>query len=159
MDAAPNVQIDFRGYNAGSLFRFLPRSTDFSSAGGPASPAASLPSPQCAALSTAHGIISKLASELDQHSLGSISLTHGADDLDARGRSPMCRQSSRPSLGREKPGVAPSASSRLHFLRAVPILHDEAGVVRSSTVQGDGKRRFYIAAKLESALRSSANRR
>jgi hypothetical protein len=104
MDAAPNVQIDFRGYNAGSLFRFLPRSTDFSSAGGPASPAASLPSPQCAALSTAHGIISKLASELDQHSLGSISLTHGADDLDARGRSPMCRQSSRPSLGGEAGG-------------------------------------------------------
>jgi hypothetical protein len=28
----------FRGYNAGCLFGFRPRSTDFSSAGGPASP-------------------------------------------------------------------------------------------------------------------------
>ena len=44
------------------------------------------------------------ASEFGQHSLGSISLTHGADDLDARGRSPMCRQSSRPSLGGEAGG-------------------------------------------------------
>jgi len=32
------------------------------------------------------------------------SLAIGADDLDARGRSPMCHQSSRPSLGREAGG-------------------------------------------------------
>jgi hypothetical protein len=44
------------------------------------------------------------ASELGRHRLRSISLTHGADDLDARGRSPMCRQSSRPSLGGEAGG-------------------------------------------------------
>ena len=43
-------------------------------------------------------------SELGQHPLRSISLTHGAEDLDARGRSPMCRQSSRPSLGGEAGG-------------------------------------------------------
>ena len=44
-------------------------------------------------------------SELRQHRLRSISLTHGADDLDARGRSPMC--SSRPSLGGEAGGRSP----------------------------------------------------
>jgi hypothetical protein len=34
-------------------------------------------------------------------------LTHGADDLDARGRSPMCRQVACPSLGGEAGGRSP----------------------------------------------------
>ena len=158
MDAAPNVQIDFRGYNAGSLFGFLPRSTDFSSEVGPASPAASLPSPQCAALSTAHGIISKLASELDQHSLRSVSLTHGADDLDARGRSPMCRQSSLSIVRRRSRGSLP----RLHlgFIFSGPFRSFTMKQASLGLFDGPGRREAaYIAAKLESALRSSANRR
>jgi phasin protein len=45
-----------------------------------------------------------LSSELGQYRLRSVGLAHGADDLDARGRSPMYRQSSRPSLGGEAGG-------------------------------------------------------
>jgi hypothetical protein len=50
---------------------------------------------------------------------------HGADDLDARGRPPMCRQSSRPSLGGEAGGRS------LGFI----------SLIFSLQVHGGGKRR------------------
>jgi hypothetical protein len=40
----------------------------------------------------------------DPDHVRSTSLAIGADDLDARGRSPMCRQRTRPSLGGEAEG-------------------------------------------------------
>src|SRR5262249_14723260 len=40
----------------------------------------------------------------DAHCVGSTSLAIGADDLDARARSPMCHQRTRPSLGGEAEG-------------------------------------------------------
>jgi hypothetical protein len=55
------------------------------------------------------------ASELGRHRLRSISLTHGADDLDARGRSLMCRQRSRPSLGGEAGGRSLGFISLISF--------------------------------------------
>jgi hypothetical protein len=54
--------------------------------------------------------IGQSASEPEPHRVRSTSLAIGADDLDARGRSPMCHQRTRSSLGGEAE-VAPSPSS------------------------------------------------
>ena len=51
--------------------------------------------------------IGQSASEPEPHRVRSESLAIGADDLDARGRSPMCRQRGRPSLGGEAGGRSP----------------------------------------------------
>jgi hypothetical protein len=85
-----------------------------------------------------------LASELGKHPLRSISLTHGADHLDARGRSPMCRQSSRPSLGGEAGG---RPRVHLSFIFSAPLrsFTMKHASLLSSTVQGNGKRRSGIA--------------
>ena len=48
--------------------------------------------------------IGQSASEPEPHRVRSKSLAIGADDLDARGRSPMCHQRTRPSLGGEAGG-------------------------------------------------------
>jgi hypothetical protein len=80
-----------------------------------------------------------LASELGKHPLRSISLTHGADHLDARGRSPMCRQSSRPSLGGEAGG---RPRVHLSFIFSAPLLHDEACV--AIVFDGPGQREATI---------------
>ena len=55
--------------------------------------------------------IGQSASEPEPHRVRSASLAIGADDLDARGRSPMCCQRTRPSLGGEAGGSLP----RLHL--------------------------------------------
>ena len=96
-----------------------------------------------------------LASELGKHPLRSISLTHGADHLDARGRSPMCRQSSRPSLGGEA-GGRPGFDLSFIFsapLRSFTMKHAS---LLSSTVQGNGKRRSGIASPVLARERASA---
>jgi hypothetical protein len=54
----------------------------------------------------AHGIL-LTTSELRQQRVRSSRLAIGADDLDARGRSPMCHQRTRPSLGGEAGGRSP----------------------------------------------------
>src|SRR3984885_13400245 len=72
-------------------------------------------------------------SKLGRHSLRSISLTHGADDLDARGRSPMCRQSSLSIVRRRSRGSLP----RLHLNHA----SEEIGapvICRRSRATGSG---------------------
>src|SRR5262249_32109559 len=48
--------------------------------------------------------IGQSASEPEPQRIRSMSLAVGADDLDARGRSPMCHQRTRPSLGGEAEG-------------------------------------------------------
>jgi hypothetical protein len=48
-----------------------------------------------------------LAMELKRQHVGSRSLTAGSDDLDARGRSPMCHRRIWPSLGGEAGGRSP----------------------------------------------------
>ena len=51
--------------------------------------------------------IGQPALEPEPHRVRSASLAIGADDLDARGRSPMCCQGTRPSLGGEAGGRSP----------------------------------------------------
>jgi hypothetical protein len=51
--------------------------------------------------------IGQSASEPQPHRVRSESLAIGADDLDARGRSPMCHQRTRPSLGGGAEGRSP----------------------------------------------------
>ena len=51
--------------------------------------------------------IGQSASEPERHRVRSASLAIGADDLDARARSPMCHQRTRPSLGGEAEGRSP----------------------------------------------------
>ena len=46
----------------------------------------------------------------DAHRGRSVSLAIGADDLDARGRSPMCRQRTRPIVRRRSRGSLPGFS-------------------------------------------------
>src|ERR1700751_4541986 len=74
--------------------------------------------------------IGQSASEPEPHRIRSTSLAIGADDLDARGRSPMCHQRTRPSLGGEAEGRSLGfISSRPSPLRLTTLLGSPAQIV------------------------------
>src|ERR1700733_15255035 len=76
--------------------------------------------------------IGQSASEPEPHRVRSRCLAIGADDLDARGRSPMCCQRTRPSLGGEAEGRSLGFISIIFF--AGPLTQ----VIRSARSSRDG---------------------
>jgi hypothetical protein len=66
------------------------------------------------------------APELGQHRLRSISLTPWCERLDARGRSPMCRQRTRPSLSGEAGGRS---------LGFISFIHSSGGFTAAETAR------------------------